>query len=419
MSTTRNLKLSQTMVAGLVHYAYEAMGRDDWRVPYPATSTRVALVTRELITPGMTHEINDAGRAALLAALDNDALDTPNVPELREYLATPVTVPPLPVNTTGPRSPIRVSPPRQPGNGTTRNWTRTLSGKLYAFFLVTMPDGEIRYEIRRYDGSPEGAKFDCDWTRLHFITIPAPTAPVASTSADPVRTSLVSRGLVPPTLVASLDDFGPAPVTVAKVATPVAQRPVTEPKVSTLDLLERIDRVARNLIENARAQTVDGTPMDIRNLAHRIDGLWQTATALVQRLGRVVLPFPELIASIHPGKKAVKRRDPVDAAALMAQLTVIRTVGDVVSDWLTPEQGYSPDPTAPLMDCPECGRPGIVHRDGCANGQDALRARIAKALGDRECEANARKGTGTGSCDRPLDAHGNCDRASAHITDGA
>lgn len=32
-----------------------------------------------------------------------------------------------------------------------------------------------------------------------------------------------------------------------------------------------------------------------------------------------------------------------------------------------------------------------------------------------ECEANARKGTGTGMCGRPLDVHGQCDRAADHI----
>lgn len=321
------------------------------------------------------------------------------------------------------RSAIRVTQPSRPGNGTTRSWTRTLSGKLYGFFLVTMPDGEIRYEIRRYDGSPEGTKFDCDWTRLHFITIPAP---VPTESADdqydqcevcgktfqavlaesvtaanqwtvhwatPLSSKTVTQSCGPEHAAQveqrrNADGYlWPAPV--AAEPAPVAERIVTEPKVPTLDLLERIDRVARNLIENARTQTVDGTPMDIRNVGHRIDGLWQTATALVQRLGREVLPLPELIASIGPDKKAVKRRDPVDAAALTAQLTVIRTVGDVVWDWLTPEQGYSPDPTGPLMDCPECGRPGIVHRDGCANSRDALSARIAQVLNNANITGGA------------------------------
>lgn len=33
----------------------------------------------------------------------------------------------------------------------------------------------------------------------------------------------------------------------------------------------------------------------------------------------------------------------------------------------------------------------------------------------KTCDANSRKGTGTGMCDRPLDEHGNCDRASSHL----
>lgn len=33
----------------------------------------------------------------------------------------------------------------------------------------------------------------------------------------------------------------------------------------------------------------------------------------------------------------------------------------------------------------------------------------------RACEANAKKGTGSGMCDRPLDQHGYCDRASDHL----
>lgn len=31
------------------------------------------------------------------------------------------------------------------------------------------------------------------------------------------------------------------------------------------------------------------------------------------------------------------------------------------------------------------------------------------------CDANARRGTGTGVCDRPLDQHGQCDRAADHL----
>lgn len=35
----------------------------------------------------------------------------------------------------------------------------------------------------------------------------------------------------------------------------------------------------------------------------------------------------------------------------------------------------------------------------------------------RLCDALAKKGNGLGMCNRPLDEHGNCDRASDHIED--
>lgn len=31
------------------------------------------------------------------------------------------------------------------------------------------------------------------------------------------------------------------------------------------------------------------------------------------------------------------------------------------------------------------------------------------------CDANAKRGTGTGVCNRPLDEHGQCDRAGDHL----
>jgi hypothetical protein len=36
-------------------------------------------------------------------------------------------------------------------------------------------------------------------------------------------------------------------------------------------------------------------------------------------------------------------------------------------------------------------------------------------MAPKTCEAEARKGTGTGQCGRPLDNHGQCDRAAQHI----
>jgi hypothetical protein len=46
----------------------------------------------------------------------------------------------------------------------------------------------------------------------------------------------------------------------------------------------------------------------------------------------------------------------------------------------------------------------------------AMTAEIYGQAGAR-CEALARKGTGTGTCNRTLDQHGNCDRGAEHITD--
>lgn len=41
----------------------------------------------------------------------------------------------------------------------------------------------------------------------------------------------------------------------------------------------------------------------------------------------------------------------------------------------------------------------------------------AAILGRGRCDANSRKGTGTGVCDAPLDAHGQCPRADEHVDD--
>lgn len=76
-------------------------------------------------------------------------------------------------HTTEPRSAVLVLGPLREGNGTAYMWTRRLIGKLYSFHMVIMPDGELRYEVRRYDGPThllETGTFDCDWTRLHFLT---------------------------------------------------------------------------------------------------------------------------------------------------------------------------------------------------------------------------------------------------------
>lgn len=62
-----------------------------------------------------------------------------------------------------------------------------------------------------------------------------------------------------------------------------------------------------------------------------------------------------------------------------------------------------PDKTTGFY-CAEHG-PKVVERN-------AKRHRLKTV---KRCEANAVRGTGTGSCDQPLDEHGNCPRTSDHI----
>jgi hypothetical protein len=51
----------------------------------------------------------------------------------------------------GTRSKPYVSGPSRPGDGTSRSWKRQLGHWLYSFTLVNMPDGEVRWFVRRYD----------------------------------------------------------------------------------------------------------------------------------------------------------------------------------------------------------------------------------------------------------------------------
>lgn len=83
---------------------------------------------------------------------------------------------------TGERSEIREEGPSRPGNGTSRTWSRTIAGVPYRFTAVTMPDGERRYTVDRYngyldDGTEEGRargmRWGCAWSPAHWITVPA------------------------------------------------------------------------------------------------------------------------------------------------------------------------------------------------------------------------------------------------------
>lgn len=64
---------------------------------------------------------------------------------------------------TGPRSTVRHREPDRPGNGRSRVWTRTIGGQTYSFTLVTMPSGEIRWFVNRFNGYPD-PRFGCAWS---------------------------------------------------------------------------------------------------------------------------------------------------------------------------------------------------------------------------------------------------------------
>ncbi len=49
------------------------------------------------------------------------------------------------------------------------------------------------------------------------------------------------------------------------------------------------------------------------------------------------------------------------------------------------------------------------------SGRNDLGLAYCVTSAQARCDAVAAKGTGTGLCDRPLDDHGQCDRASSHI----
>lgn len=76
----------------------------------------------------------------------------------------------------GPRSAITTTGPSRPGNGTSQSWAREINGTMHTFTAVTMPDGERRYFVSRFNGYAGGPAFACAWTRTHAITVPA--APV-------------------------------------------------------------------------------------------------------------------------------------------------------------------------------------------------------------------------------------------------
>ena len=72
---------------------------------------------------------------------------------------------------TGTRGPVRQHSARMPGHGHYISWTRTIAGVPFNFSIVTMPNGDRRYVVSRYNGYTGGLRFACAWTQVHFITV--------------------------------------------------------------------------------------------------------------------------------------------------------------------------------------------------------------------------------------------------------
>lgn len=80
-----------------------------------------------------------------------------------------------------PRTPIITTEPAREGNGTCRRWSRTINGRPYSFNAVTMPNGERRYFVSRYNGylsdadglpTPGATKWGCAWSPAHEWIVP-------------------------------------------------------------------------------------------------------------------------------------------------------------------------------------------------------------------------------------------------------
>jgi hypothetical protein len=57
------------------------------------------------------------------------------------------------------------------GNAESWQWTRHIGENLYGFTLVNMPDGELRYVVRRFNGYIGGPRFACAWDHVKLIVI--------------------------------------------------------------------------------------------------------------------------------------------------------------------------------------------------------------------------------------------------------
>jgi hypothetical protein len=63
------------------------------------------------------------------------------------------------------------SGPFRPDDAESWQWTRQIGENLYGFTLVNMPDGELRYVVRRFNGYIGGPRFACAWDHVKLIII--------------------------------------------------------------------------------------------------------------------------------------------------------------------------------------------------------------------------------------------------------
>lgn len=62
-------------------------------------------------------------------------------------------------------------PAQGAGWGTMRMWRRHIGEHDYEFALVLMPDGEVRYEVKIFNGYVGGPAYACAWDLHHQIVI--------------------------------------------------------------------------------------------------------------------------------------------------------------------------------------------------------------------------------------------------------
>jgi hypothetical protein len=195
----------------------------------------------------------------------------------------------------GPRSAVRVTEPNRPGNGTSRHWTRTLSGKRYSFTAVLMPSGERRYSVSRFDGPHGAPNFDYYWTRLHYVTVPAPAAEADPAEADAAE---AAQRKAEASLTNLLDDMHHASITRREAA-----------------------RRAHDDYGTCRADAGDGVcgrPLDAYGRCDGLAGHWGGATPL----DRVTAALSAMVADAQAKLTEAERRPAAEQdAELIAALS--------------------------------------------------------------------------------------------------